>query len=75
MEDKWLGRLLDESHQYWLMDGRAVDDVDRALVLETCSTLREAHDNRHDYGGDTCIVDETDQELLYCILWETDPVK
>jgi len=41
---------------YWLMDGRALYDMDSALVLETCGTLKEAQESIHDYGDDTCIV-------------------
>lgn len=41
---------------YWLMDGRAHYDIDSALVLETCSSLKEAQQNINEYGADTCIV-------------------
>jgi hypothetical protein len=41
---------------YWLMDGRALNDIDSALVLETCDTLEEAQESIYDYGDDTCIV-------------------
>ena len=41
---------------YCLMDGRAAYDIDRAAILETCSTYKEAMKSVTDFGGDTCIV-------------------
>ena len=54
---------------YWLMDGRANFDVDRAIVLECCSTLKEAKRNINNYGADTCIVDVETQEVVDSLMW------
>ena len=54
---------------YWLMDGRAIDDIDRALVLEVCETLDEAEENLFDYGADTCIIDCDTMKVIDSILW------
>ena len=51
------------SYQYWaLMDGRAKDDVDSAMVLEVCDTEDEALASINDYGADTCVVYVCDDE-------------
>jgi len=62
----------EEREQYWLMDGRAVFDIDKAIVLEVCETYQEAWSNRNDYGADTCIVLVADggHTLLHCLMWE-----
>ena len=54
------------------MDGRANYDIDAALVLETCDTLKEAQANVNDYGADTCIVevDGNKQTLIYSLMWK-----
>jgi len=54
---------------YWLMDGRANYDVDKALVLESCYTLEDARKSWHDYGNDTCIVDVKTQTIVDSLLW------
>lgn len=54
---------------YWLMDGRANYDVDRAMVLECCDTLEEAKANINEYGADTCIVDVETQEVVDSLMW------
>lgn len=52
------------------MDGRAIFDVDKATVLEICTTLDEAYENVKDYGTDTCIVNAGTKEVVYSLLWE-----
>lgn len=54
---------------YWVMDGRAHDDVDSALVLEACHDFAEARESIFDYGDDTCIVDAETQEIVDSLLW------
>lgn len=44
---------------YALYDGRYPTEPDRAIVFEICDTLREARQNRKEYGDDTCIVKVT----------------
>jgi len=51
----WHWEQANTGDQYWIMDGRAHYDVDKALVLETCSTFEEAYAHRYDYGDDSCI--------------------
>lgn len=59
---------------YYLMDGRAIIDFDKSLVLEVCESLQEAYENWKDYGADTCIVDE-ESEVVDCLLWNTQKFK
>ena len=56
---------------YWLMDGRANYDVDKAMVLETCNTLEEAQASINNYGADTCIVDVETQKVVDSLMWRT----
>ncbi len=62
-----------EELYFWLMDGRASYDIDKAIVLQSCDTLDQAIANIDNYGADTCIVavtpDDKPQELLWCLLW------
>ena len=51
--------------RYWIMDGRANLDIDRALVLETCDTLEEAREALDLYADDSVIVDVETQEIVY----------
>ena len=53
--------------QYWLMDGRAFYDIDKAVVLETCDTYEAAMGSIEDYGDDTCIVRVSGEGLLELI--------
>ncbi len=59
------------SVQYWLMDGRANYSIDKAIVLEICSTMNEATKNFDNYGDDTCIVKvDGDEKTVICsLLW------
>lgn len=41
---------------YALYDSRYRTDPDRAVIFEFCETLKEAEENRTEYGDDTCIV-------------------
>ena len=50
---------------YLIMDGRAHTDIDRALVMECCDTLKEAKKNAREYGEDSCIVDSKTMEIVY----------
>lgn len=59
------------SKDYWLMDGRAIYDVDKALVLEVCCSLREAQENICDYGADTCIVDPETMTVIESLQWRS----
>ena len=59
---------------YWLMDGRASYDIDKATVLECCDTYEKAVANINGYGSDTCIVEiptegKHKQRLIWCLLW------
>ena len=56
---------------YWLMDGRAHYDVDRAMVLECCNTLAEAERSIEKYGADTCIVDVETQKVVDSLMWRS----
>lgn len=56
------------NEQYWVMDGRAHFDIDKAIVLETCDTFEEAYNHRNSYEYDSCIVkvdEEGNQELVW----------
>lgn len=44
---------------YGLWDARYLTDEDRATCFEVCDTLKEALENKDDYGDDTVIVKET----------------
>ena len=55
--------------KYWIMDGRANYNVDKAMVLETCETIEEAYKNWEKYGTDTCIVKVDGQKVVDCLLW------
>lgn len=46
---------------YWVMDGRANYDIDKASVLVTTKTFEEAMEYLDSYGADTCIVEVTGQ--------------
>lgn len=61
----------DEESVYWLMDGRANFDVDRAMVLRTCGSYSDAKKHVNDYGADTCIVDVETQSVVYSLMWFT----
>lgn len=58
-------------YKYLIYDGRYPFDPDRATVMEVCDTLKEAQQNRTDYGDDCVIVryrviqeDEDSPELV-----------
>ena len=36
---------------YWIYDQRYYSDPDSATVFEVCDTLKEARENKDDYGG------------------------
>lgn len=42
-------------YYYLIMDSRAITDIDNATVFEHCETLKEAKENKDDYGDD-CII-------------------
>jgi len=50
--------------KYWVMDGRARYDIEKALVLSTCSSLEEAKEDLEMFG-DAVIVDVEKQEVVY----------
>ena len=56
---------------YYLMDGRANYDIDAAIVLDCCNTLKEAVENINRYGADTCIVKDlgSGQTLVWSLMW------
>lgn len=41
---------------FYLYDGRYYTNPDRAIVYEVCESLKEANDNKDEYGTDTAIV-------------------
>lgn len=55
---------------YYLMDGRANFDIDKAAVLETCDTIDEAMNSINNYGTDTCLVrvSNNNEQLLFSLL-------
>lgn len=60
---------------FWVMDGRANFDIDRAIVLVAGNdTLEEAMEYIDDYGADTCIVKKNyttgEQVLVYSKSWK-----
>lgn len=54
---------------YYLMDGRAKFAIDKASILETCDTMKEAMANINNYGSDTCIVEVSNdnEKLLFSL--------
>jgi hypothetical protein len=58
-----------QDSSFYLMDGRALYSVERAIVLETCDTLEEAVDNINNYGADTCIVDAQTGDVIWSLSW------
>lgn len=58
---------------YLIMDGRAHDDVDRAIVLESCFTLDQAMSSIDDWPEDSCIVRDDTWDILYSPMWNTKP--
>jgi len=52
--------------RYFVMDGRARFDVDKALVLTCADTLKEAHEDIKDGNyGDAVIVDAQTWKIVY----------
>lgn len=49
------------------MDGRAVSDIDKATVLETCESIEEAKKNIRDFGADSCIVDMETYKVIFSL--------
>jgi hypothetical protein len=43
--------------KYLLYDGRYRTDEDKAVCYEMCDSLKEANENKDDYGTDTVIVE------------------
>ena len=42
----------------WILyDGRYYSNPDRASIYEVCDSLKEARENKNDYGTDTVIVE------------------
>ncbi len=58
-----------EAKTYYLMDGRAAHDMDKAIVLETCMDWGEVISDIDGYGADTCVVDEDYTKVIWCLLW------
>jgi hypothetical protein len=56
--------------EYWIMDGRARFDVDRAVVCEVCDSLKEAKRHAPNYG-DACVVDAATMEVVWSGLTPT----
>lgn len=50
--------------EYWIMDGRARFDTDRAVVCEICNSFGEAM-RRLDNYGDAVVVDPRTDEVVY----------
>jgi hypothetical protein len=46
---------MENNFRYWIMDGRARKDVDKALIIEVCNSVEEAQKSyaqnysNHDY--------------------------
>jgi hypothetical protein len=51
-------------HEYWIMDGRARFDQDRAVICEICDSLSEARANCSDYG-DAVVIDPETNKIAY----------
>ena len=45
--------------QYVIYDSRYLSDEDAATVFEVCETLKEARENKGEYGEGNVIVEET----------------
>jgi hypothetical protein len=52
------------SKEYWIMDGRARFDTDRAIVCEICDSLKEAKSRVSEYG-DAVIVDPRTDAIVF----------
>lgn len=60
--------MSNDSNDYYIMDGRARFDTDRAIVIEVCETLAEAKRAMHkEYKGyDYVVVDpHNNDEIVY----------
>jgi len=56
--------------RYWVMDGRAHFDIDRANVLDTAQTMEQAVANMLKASeGDACIVDTTNDTVVDSRAW------
>lgn len=55
---------MSKTKEYWIMDGRARFDQDRATVCEICDSLNEAKANCSDYG-DAIVVDSKTNKIVY----------
>ena len=57
---------------YWIMDGRARFDQDRAVVVEVCDSLDEAKEAMDEYydGYDYVVVDTETEEIMYDPMFE-----
>lgn len=54
-------------HEYWIMDGRARFDQDRAIVVECCDSLKEAKNAMREFynGYDYVVVDPKTEEIVF----------
>ena len=54
-------------NNFYIMDGRARFDVDRAVVVEVCESLREAKQAMREYydGYDYVVLNGAMDEILY----------
>jgi hypothetical protein len=50
--------------EYWIMDGRARFNQDRAIVCEICDSLAEARSNVSHYG-DAVVIDPRTNKIAY----------
>lgn len=58
--------------EYFIMDGRARFDVDRAIIVECCNSLKEAERTmKRDYKGyDYVIVRRSDMTVVEGLKWK-----
>ena len=50
---------------YFIMDGRANYNMDRAIVCEVCTALEEAKDNLKSWPMDHVVVDAGTMKIVY----------
>lgn len=66
---------MDKKVDYWVMDGRAEQNIDDAMVLSCEPCYKSARKSINNFGADSCIVrvTDTEQDLLWCLLWGEPP--
>lgn len=55
---------MNNKKEYWLMDERAVFDIDRAFVFRVCDSYDEAWELAAEYGDGVCVVDPKTQRII-----------